>query len=72
MDENMKKKIWYLIYIAVVLLMVMIPFAGMTVAATNETTENKELAEMPKLKSDGKWNVRSEERRVSGGTGRLF
>lgn len=57
MDENMKKKIWYLIYIAVVLLMVMIPFAGMTVAATNETTENKELAEMPKLKSDGKWNV---------------
>lgn len=45
----MKKKIWYLIYIAAVLVLVLVPFAGMSVAATNETTENKELAAFPKL-----------------------
>ncbi len=53
----MKKKIWYLIYITVVLLILVIPFAGMTVAATNETTENKELVEFPKLKTDEEWNI---------------
>lgn len=53
----MKKKNWYFIYIAVVLALVVFPFAGMSVAATNETTENKELAEFPKLNVDGKWNV---------------
>ncbi len=55
--EHMKKKSWYLIYIIVVLALVLIPFAGMSVAATDETTENKELAELPELKKDGKWNV---------------
>ena len=39
--EHMKKKSWYLIYIIVVLALVLIPFAGMSVAATDETTENK-------------------------------
>ena len=54
----MKKKIWYLIYIAAVLVLVLVPFAGMSVAATNETTENKELAAFPKLRTDGIWNPR--------------
>ncbi len=57
MYENMKKKILYLAYTAAVLLIMVVPFAGMTVAATNETTENKELAEFPKLRNNGKWNV---------------
>ena len=56
MNETMKKKIWYLIYIAAVLIFVLIPFAGMSVAATNETTENKELVEFPELRTDGTWN----------------
>ena len=58
MNETMKKKIWYLIYIAAVLVLVLVPFAGMSVAATNETTENKELAAFPKLRTDGIWNPR--------------
>lgn len=53
----MKKKSWDLIYIAAVLVLAVLPFAGMSVAATNETTENKELVELPKWKADGKWNV---------------
>lgn len=53
----MKKKNWYFIYIAAVLVLAVIPFAGMSVAAANETTENKELAKLPKWKEDGKWNV---------------
>lgn len=57
MYENMKKKILYLAYTAAVLLIMVVPFAGMTVAATNETTENKELAEFPKLRNNGKWNI---------------
>lgn len=56
MNEKMKKKIWYLIYIAAVLIFVLIPFAGMSVAATNETTENKELVEFPELRREGTWN----------------
>lgn len=57
MNETMKKKIWYLIYIAAVLVLALVPFAGMSVAATNETTENKELAEFPELRSEGAWNL---------------
>ncbi|KAI4444123.1 alginate O-acetyltransferase AlgX-related protein [Schaedlerella arabinosiphila] len=54
----MKKKRWYLIYIAAVLMLTAFPFVGMSAAATNETTENKELARFPRLRSDGTWNVR--------------
>ncbi|WP_285823805.1 alginate O-acetyltransferase AlgX-related protein [Schaedlerella arabinosiphila] len=54
----MKKKRWYLIYIAAVLMLAAFPFVGMSVAASNETTENKELARFPRLRSDGTWNVR--------------
>ncbi len=57
MLEHMKKKSWYLIYIVVVLALMVFPFAGMSVAVTDETTENKELAEFPKWKEEGKWNV---------------
>jgi len=56
--ETMKKKRWYLIYIAAVLMLAAFPFVGMSVAASNETTENKELARFPRLRSDGTWNVR--------------
>ncbi len=58
MYETMKKKRWYLIYIAAVLMLAAFPFVGMSAAATNETTENKELARFPRLRSDGTWNVR--------------
>lgn len=54
---SMKKQSLYVIYIAAVLLLAVFPFAGMSVATATETTENKELAEFPKLKEDGKWNV---------------
>lgn len=53
----MKKKVMYCIYLATILFLSLLPFAGMSVAATNETTENKELVEFPKLRTDGKWNV---------------
>lgn len=36
--------------------MLLIPFAGMTFWATNETTENTVLAEWPKWEENGKWN----------------
>ncbi len=58
MYETMKKKRWYLIYIAAVLMLAAFPFVGMSVAASNETTENKELARFPRLRFDGTWNVR--------------
>ena len=58
MYETMKKKRWYLIYIAAVLMLAAFPFVGMSVAVSNETTENKELAGFPRLRSDGTWNVR--------------
>lgn len=57
MNNEKNKKILYVIYIAAVLILAVFPFAGMSVASTDETTENKELAELPKLKEDGKWNV---------------
>ena len=58
MYETMKKKRWYLIYIAAVLMLAAFPFVGMSVADSNETTENKELARFPRLRFDGTWNVR--------------
>lgn len=57
MNNEKNKKILYVIYIAAVLILAVFPFAGMSVAATDETTENKELAEFPNLKEEGKWNV---------------
>ena len=57
MYETMKKKRWYLIYIAAVLMLAAFPFVGMSVAASNETTENKELARFPRLRFDGTNNI---------------
>lgn len=46
----------YLVFIGIVCAMLLIPFAGMTFWATNETTENTALAEWPSWMEDGKWN----------------
>lgn len=46
-----------ILFIIICLLICVIPFAGMTVYTTEETTENKTLAEFPKWMEDGKWNV---------------
>lgn len=52
-----KKNIESIIYVAVCLVLCILPFAGMTVASTDTTTENKTLAVFPELKKDGKWNT---------------
>lgn len=50
------KKIDYLIYMIVIVIILLIPFAGMTFWPTNETTENTVLAEWPHLVEEGEWN----------------
>lgn len=50
-------KRFYLLFIVIVFLILVIPFAGMSIYPTNETIENTVLAEWPKLKSEGKWNI---------------
>ncbi|MGN0155240.1 MAG: hypothetical protein ACI4A3_12385 [Lachnospiraceae bacterium] len=45
-----------ILYIVLCLLLCILPFAGMTVAETNSTTENRKMAELPELQKDGKWN----------------
>lgn len=50
------KNVKYIIYIAAVWIILLIPLAGMTFWPTNETTENTVLAEWPELTQDGKWN----------------
>lgn len=45
------------IFIVFCLIILLIPFAGMAVAPTNETTENKVLSEFPKLSEERKLNV---------------
>ena len=52
----MKKKIG-ICYIFICMAVCILPFAGMTVFATNTTTENKTLAEFPILVTDGKINT---------------
>lgn len=44
------------IYIILCLLLCLLPFIGMTFAATNTTTENRAMAELPKLIENDKWN----------------
>lgn len=46
-----------MIFIAFCLTVLLIPSAGMIAAPTMETTENKVLSEIPKIKEDGKLNV---------------
>lgn len=50
------KKTGNLIYIIICLLLCMVPFVCMTFAATNTTTENRTMAELPSITEDGKWN----------------
>ena len=50
------KKTGNIIYIALCLVICVLPFAGMTVYKTNTTTENKTLAAFPSLQKDGSWN----------------
>lgn len=50
----MKKR--YFIYIILVWVILIVPFAGMTFWPTTETSENTELAEWPKWKEDGTCN----------------
>lgn len=50
------KRTGYIVYIIVCLLLCMLPFVGMSFAATNTTTENKTLAELPDFWENGKWN----------------
>lgn len=45
-----------IVYIVVCLLFCVLPFAGMAVYKTEVTTENKTLAEFPKLQKDGQFN----------------
>lgn len=50
------KNTGYKIFIILVFALLLVPFAGMSFWATNETTENTELAGWPALTEDGKWN----------------
>ena len=45
------------IYMVVAMVILAIPFVGMSVAKTDWTTENKPLSEMPLLVEDGKFNM---------------
>lgn len=54
----MLKKRNYIIYIVIVLVVLLIPFAGMVRWASNETTENTTLAEWPEFTKEGKINTR--------------
>ena len=52
----MIKRIGLVIYIGLALSICLVPFAGMIVRPTMETTEKKELAQWPEFINDGKWN----------------
>lgn len=46
------KKTCKIVYVVVCLLIMLLPFVGMIFFQTDETTENKTLAEMPKLQTE--------------------
>lgn len=50
------KKIESSVFVAACLLLCLIPFAGMVIAPTNTTTENRRLVSFPEIKKEGKWN----------------
>ena len=52
-----KKNLLKIAYIALALLICVIPFACMTFARTDTTTENKRLKAFPRLKTEDGWNV---------------
>lgn len=52
----MKKNTYAVVYLVLIFMILLVPFAGMTFWATNETAEKTELAAWPKLTDEGKWN----------------
>lgn len=50
------KKTWKIIYVVLTVAVMALPFAGMTFFKTDTTTENKRMAEMPKIKKNGQFN----------------
>lgn len=52
----MIKRIGRVVYTVLAMVICLIPFAGMAVRPTMETTEKKELAPWPQFVKDGKWN----------------
>lgn len=50
------KKTCKIIYVVLIVMVMLAPFAGMTFFKTDTTTENKRMAEMPDIKEDGKFN----------------
>jgi len=50
------KKTEYIVFVVMCMVLCLIPFAGMSVAKSDETTENRTLMEAPEWKKDGKWN----------------
>lgn len=51
------KKAVNIIYVVICLAICLVPFAGMTVAKTDTTTENRRMAEFPKFMTEGKPNI---------------
>ncbi len=54
---KIKKKLG-IVYIVVIMVIFLIPFAGMTFFATDSTTENKTLASLPSLVTEDGFNVK--------------
>ena len=54
-DKEMKK-IGSSVFVAACLVLCLLPFAGMAIAPTNTTTENRKLVSFPEIKEEGKWN----------------
>ena len=50
------KKIEYIIFVCICFILCVIPFAGMSVAKTDTTSENRTLASLPEWEKEGKWN----------------
>lgn len=53
----MMKKIWMTAYLAVTLLLCLIPLAGLAWHAGGESSENRTLSEFPRLRTENGWNV---------------
>jgi hypothetical protein len=52
------KKRFYILYIGLIMAILIMPFAGMSFWATDETTENRELSEFPSLLEKGNFNLK--------------
>ncbi len=54
--EEEMKKIGSSVFVAACMALCLLPFAGMAVAPTNTTTENRRLVSFPEMKKEGRWN----------------